>query len=219
MSTPGKLERQIDKLKNMLLAMSAEVEASVRHAVTALEKMDAELAQKVMDGDERIDLMEVDLEEECLKVLALYQPVAIDLRFIVAVLKINNDLERIGDMAANIARRTLELCDQGGVEAPFNAGLMAEKVQAMLKKSLDALVNLDADLARSVLAADDEVDKINYAIHDRVIDSIRRNPAQLENYIRVLLAGRHLERIADHAANIAEDVIYLVEGEIVRHRA
>ena len=214
----NKLPRQIDRVKRMLLDLGGEVEASVHEAVQALESMDPIRAQKVVERDAAIDLMEVDLEEECLKLLALYQPVATDLRFIVAVLKINNDLERIGDMAANIARRAKETCENGAVELPFDIATMTGKVQSMLKRGLDALVNQDEELARRVLADDDAVDREYYAIHDRILGAIRRHPDQLENYIRMMLAARHLERIADHATNIAEDVIYLVQGEIVRHR-
>ncbi len=214
----NKLPRQIDRVKRMLLDLGGEVEAIVYEAVQALASMDPVRAQKVVERDAAIDLMEVDLEEECLKLLALYQPVATDLRFIVAVLKINNDLERIGDMAANIARRAKEACENGAVELPFDITTITGKVQSMLKCGLDALVNQDEELARRVLADDDAVDREYYHIHDQILGAIRRRPDQLENYVWMMLAARHLERIADHATNIAEDVIYLVQGEIVRHR-
>jgi len=163
--------------------------------------------------------MEVDVEEECLKILALYQPVAIDLRFIITALKINNDLERIGDLAVNIAERSEFLARQPEVHVPLDLEKMTEKTQSMLTKSLDALVNMDCDLAHQVCAADDEVDAMNRQMYLTVQDGIRQHPEQLESLIHLLSASRHLERIADHATNIAEDVIYMAEGQIVRHRA
>jgi phosphate transport system protein len=162
--------------------------------------------------------MEVGVEEDCLKILALHQPVAIDLRFIVAVLKINNDLERIGDLAVNIAERSAFLSKH----PPFGFSLglveMADRAQDMLKHSLDALINLDSGLAQEVCAADDEIDAMNRQMYLKIQDAIRSNPGKLESLIHLLSVSRHLERIADHATNIAEDVIYMVEGRIARHR-
>ena len=149
--------------------------------------------------------------------LALYQPVATDLRLIVAALKINNDLERVGDLAVNIAERALFLATQKPVEIAFDFRLMGEKTQAMLAKSLDALVRADTALARQVCKSDDEVDAMNRKVYLRVQDAIRKNPEDLESLIHLLSVSRHLERIADLATNVAEDVIYMAEGEIVRH--
>ena len=161
--------------------------------------------------------MEVDLEEECLKILALYQPVAADLRFIVSVLKINNDLERIADLAVNIAERTLGVSCEGRVPVPFDLGEMGRKVQTMLKKSLDALVNLEPQAAREVCHLDDEVDDIHKKNYRLVKEQIRKNPERIDSLIQYISVSRHLERIADLATNIAEDVLYMIEGEIVRH--
>jgi phosphate transport system protein len=213
------LERELDRLKKKILALGAIVEERVRMAIKAMETRDRELAKKVIEADDEIDQIEVDVEEGCLKILALYQPVAIDLRFIVAVIKINNDLERIGDIAVNIAERAAFLATQVKVDIPFDFAGMAEKTQSMLKKSLDSLVNMDADLAWEVGAADDEVDAINRDMYLQVQDGIRKNIERMECLIHLLQASRHLERIADHATNIAEDVIYMINGEIVRHRA
>jgi phosphate transport system protein len=213
------LEREIEKLKKQILAISAVVEESVHKAVSALEERDAQLAKAVIENDVKIDRMEVDMEEDCLKVLALHQPVGSDLRLIVSALKINSDLERIGDLAVNIAERAAFLATQPRVEVPLDFPLMAEKAKAMLRMSLDALVGRDAALAYQVCAADDEVDAINKQTYAKVQDGIRRHPEQIESLIHLLSASRHLERIADHATNIAEDVIYMIEGEIVRHRA
>ncbi len=213
------LEREVALLKRQILAESALVEESVQKSVMAIRDRDPRLARLVIDGDLEIDHMEVDIEEECQKALALHQPVASDLRFIIAVLKINNDLERIGDLAVNIAERALYLCEQERVDIPFDFHTMASKAQRMLRNSLDALVNLDADLAGTVLQADDEVDAINREMYQQVQEGIRRSPEHLESLIHLLSVSRHLERVADHATNIAEDVIYLVKGDIVRHRA
>ncbi len=214
------LEREIERLKKHILSLGAVVEESVQRAVRAISERDGTLAQRVIEEDVSTDQMEVEVEEECLKILALHQPVAIDLRFIVAVLKINNDLERIGDLAVNIAERAAFLASRNhdGLVTLFDFEEMAAKTQAMLKLSLDALVNVDADLARDVCAADDEVDAMNRQMYHQVEDAIRAHPEQMDALIHMLSISRHLERIADHATNIAEDVIYMIEGVIVRHR-
>jgi len=211
------LIKEIDKLKKMLLSLSAMVEESVQRAVKALDTRDAALAQRVIDYDVEIDKKEVDVEEECLKILALHQPVAIDLRLIIAILKMNNDLERIADLAVNIAERAAFLATQEQLPLRFNFVQMGEKAQDMLRKSLDALVNLDVNLAREVCAADDGVDAMNREAYLAVQEAIRRHPDRMEALIHLLSISRHIERIADHATNIAEDVIYMCEGQIVRH--
>jgi phosphate transport system protein len=161
--------------------------------------------------------MEVEVEEECLKVLALHQPVAVDLRFLVAVIKINNDLERIGDQAVNIAQRVRVIAKQDHHEFIFDYAPMAEQVEAMLKMSLDALVNMDVDLALKVVTLDDAVDKIQKDAYDKTKMAMSRHPEDVRYLINLLLISRHLERMADHATNIAEEVIYMIEGEIIRH--
>ncbi len=213
------LQREIENLKKRILHLSAVVEESVQRAVRALDQRDGSLAKRVIEDDIEIDKLEVDVEEECLKILALHQPVAIDLRYIIAVLKINNDLERIGDLAVNIGERAAFLSTQEKLKIPFDFSGMTGKVQSMLKRSLDALVKMDTNLAREVLASDDEVDAMNREMYIQVQGGIRRHPERLESLIHALSASRHLERIADLATNIAEDVIYMIKGEIVRHRA
>ena len=214
------LDREIERLKRMLLALSAVVEENVQRSVRALVNHDEALAREAVDADEeQIDGAEVEVEEECLKVLALHQPVASDLRFIIAVLKINSDLERVGDMAANVAERALYLSHACPVDLPIDIRAMCEQAQSMLKRSLDALVNLDAQLALQVCADDDGVDELNRANYDAIQARIREAPDEVECLLHFLAVSRHLERIADHATNIAEDVIYMVEGEIVRHHA
>lgn len=212
------LEREVDRLKRRILNLSSMVEDSVYKAVKSVEERNPDMAENVIRSDHDIDTMEVEVEEECLKLLALYQPVATDLRLVVAVLKINNDLERIGDLAVNIAHRSKSLASLKKVSALFQFNHMASKVKQMLRQSLEALVNLDGGLARAVCAADDEVDDMNREMHRQIRESIKVHPEELEGLLYFISVSRNLERIADHATNIAEDVIYMIEGEIVRHK-
>ena len=213
------LMREVESLKKKILRLSTIVEENVERAVRSVEKRDADLARKVVEEDKAVDKMEIDVEEDCLKVLALHQPVATDLRFIVAVLKLNNDLERIGDLTVNIAERSLELAQRPDFVFASNFPTMMEKARLMLKNCLDALVNLDAKLALSVCASDDEVDALYREMFDKVKAGIQKEPAKVDDYLQMLSISRHLERIADHATNIAEDVIYMIEGAIIRHSA
>ncbi len=210
-------QRDVDKLKQRLLALSAEVENDVRTAVRAIEDRNEQLARQVVDGETQTNAMEVDVEDDCLKILALHQPVAADLRYIISVLKINQDLERIGDLAVHIAERGLFLCGLPPINIPFRLGEMADKAQAMLKKVLDAFVNLNDAAAREVCTADGEIDAINRDIFQQVKKAVTQNPSLFEPLLQIMHIARHLERIADHATNIAEDLIFLVEGRIVRH--
>jgi phosphate transport system protein len=176
------------------------------------------MALQVIENDYEIDQYEVEIEEDCLKILALHQPVAIDLRFIVAVLKINNDLERIGDLAVNIAERAEFLATREPVGVSLDFVTMADKAQMMLKMSLDALVNLSVETAQQVRSSDDEIDAMNRRMYLKVQEAILDKPDRIESLVHLLSVSRHLERIADHATNIAEDVIYMIEGQIVRHQ-
>lgn len=211
------LIREIENLKNKLLTMSAVVEASVANATRSIVERSENLAKAVIKSDIDVDEMEVEIEEDCLKILALHQPVAIDLRFIIAVLKINVDLERVGDLAVNIAERSIFLATHEKVDIPFDYLGMASKVQKMLKNSIDALVNLDTALAHRVRSRDDEIDAINREMYDIVKNNVTEDPEHANILLHSLSIGRHLERIADHATNIAEVVVYLVDAEIVRH--
>ena len=212
------LRREIESVKRQLLSLSAIVEEALWSAVRAVQERDPDIAQDVLDGDDAIDQREVAVEEECLKILALHQPVAIDLRFLITALKINNDLERIGDLAANIAARARYLATQDPVDLPFDFTTMATKTQTMLRTALDALVNVDPVKAQDVCAMDDAVDTIYREMYGLVQQGIRAHPERVGVYIHLLSISRHLERIADHATNIAEDVIYMYEGKIVRHK-
>ena len=195
------IERQIDNLKERILRVGTMVEEAISKSITALINRDVQLAQRVMANDEAIDRMEVEVEEECLKILALYQPVAADLRFVVSALKINNDLERMGDLAKNIAKRVAQLADQRQVELPPEIRLMAMQAQEMVKQCLDA------------------VDEGRQRIQRLVMKGIKEDPENAEALLRINSVSKHIERLADMATNIAEDVVYMVEGDIVRHRA
>ena len=209
--------RELDKIKKMILSLGALAEERVRLAISAVENKDSEVAVQIIKSDYEIDQMEVDVEEECLKVLALHQPVAVDLRFLIAVIKINNELERIGDQAVNIAQRVDIIARHRDSKFQFDYSVMAQKVEAMLRMSLDALVNLDIDLAFKVVTMDDEVDQIQKDAYDRIKTAMKSGEERMAYMINLLLISRHLERLGDHATNIAEEVIYLIEGEIVRH--
>jgi phosphate transport system protein len=211
------LQQEIEKLKSKLLSLVANVKGAVEKAVTSIDSRDARLAQSVVERDVEIDHAEVDLEDDCLKILALYQPVATNLRVIISVMKINNDMERIGDLAVNIAERTLYLCTEQPIEAPSDLAVMRTKALAMLTGSLESLIGLNTKRAHEVRTADDEVDEINRQIFKEFTTAVRKNPDTVESLLCYLSVSRHLERIADYATNIAEDVIYLVDGEIVRH--
>lgn len=209
--------KELEKVKKQILSLGTMVEERLRLATDTIETLDVESARKIIATDYEIDEMEVEVEEECLKILALYQPVAVDLRFIIAAIKINNDLERIADEAANIAQRVMTIAglEIGGFY--FDYGIMAEKTQQMLKMSLDSMVNLDVDLAFKVVTMDDDVDEIHRQAYDAIKLQIQQTPNLPGGLINLYLISRHLERIADHTTNIAEEVIYMIEGEIIRH--
>jgi phosphate transport system protein len=213
------LQREIDKLKKRVLSLCSLVEGQVEKALHAVLYLDDELAEEVERRDAEIDQREIEVEEECLKTLALHQPVAVDLRLIIAALKINNDLERIGDMAVNIARKARGLVKEPAPDVACDLGAMWAKTQAMLRDSIDALVNMDAKLATQICIRDDEVDQMKAGIRKEIEGAIRRQPDRVASLLRLQAVSRNLERIADLATNIAEDVIYLAEGRIIRHHS
>ena len=212
------IRREIAVLKKEILALGAAAEEILYKAMKSLEERDKALAEQVMKEDTGIDQMEVEVEEDCLKVLALHQPVAGDLRLIIAILKINNDLERVGDLAVNIAERAAFLATREKIETPPDFMKMSEISRDMLKKSLDALVTEDSAMAHKVCGMDDAVDAINREMYILIQNEIRKDPSRMECLIHLLSVSRHLERVADMATNIAEDVIYMIDGEIVRHK-
>ncbi len=210
--------RELAKLRKRVLAEAALVEQALEKALRAYNERDEQLANEVIKGDREIDEMEIEVEEECLKILALHNPVAIDLRFIVTVLKVNNDLERMGDITVSIARRAAFLAKRDPVmEMPPDFHTMIERVRRMLKQSLDALINSDDELAASICKDDDLVDELKRIIGKQIRDEIAKRPEDTIPLLKTLDITRHLERVADLATNICEDTIYLVRGEIVRH--
>src|SRR3989454_11127311 len=211
------LNRDLENLHRRVLALAAAVEQAVEQAIRALFERDEQLAQTLIESDTPIDLEENQVEEDCLKILALHQPVAVDLRRVAAILKINTDLERMADLAVNIAERALALAR--GMEIPVPATLrqMTDLTNTMVRDSLDAFVNLDEALAKRVCRMDDEVDRYNREIISQVSQFMKKSPDHVDAGLHLFSAVRHLERIADHATNIAEDVVYLIEGKIIRH--
>ena len=210
-------QKELEKVKKMILSLGTMVEERVRQAWKAIETIDPAIAAQIIKTDHEIDEMEVEIEEECLKIMALHQPVAIDLRFLIAVIKINNDLERIADEAVNIAERIATLDKHRTEKFFFDYEPMAAETEEMLKLSLDALVNMDVDLAFKVVTMDDEVDEIHRQAYRLIREEMSGHPEQIIFLMNYYLISRHLERIADHATNVAEEVIYLIEGEIIRH--
>jgi phosphate transport system protein len=212
----GHLHNEIEKIKKKLLALGTMVEDRLQQAMHAIKTADIHLARKIIETDVEIDQREIELEEECLKILALYQPVATDLRFLVAVIKINNDLERIADYAANIARR-FETSSQAPDKFKYDYTAMANQAAKMLKLSLDALVRWNVDMACDVRNMDKQVNRMRNEAYDSMKKDIQKHPEMVSEIINMYLISRHLERIGDHSTNIAEEVIYLIEGEIIRH--
>lgn len=212
------LQRDLDALKKEILQLGNLVEQAIDMAIGALVNRDARLAREATSFEETIDRKEVAIEVECLKILALHQPVAVDLRFIVVVLKVNNDLERMGDIACNIAGRAAFIAGRAPVPVLAEmAGELPGAVRAMVHQALDALVRLDVALARAVIAMDDRVDDINRRMYADVTQLISRDPPNAEVALNLLSASRYMERIADLATNIAEEVLFMVEGRVVRH--
>ncbi len=212
------LEKELERLKKLIYSLSARVDENLELAVKSFQENDVKLAQKVIDDDTLIDELEVEVEEECLKALALYQPVAIDLRFIIAVMKMTNDLERIGDLAADIAKNGIAINQAAKPKIPLDLHQMTYLVKSIVRKSLDALVNIDPYLAREVIKDDEEINSMKSEMKSEIVAALQREPEHAESLITLLAVTHRLERIGDHASNIAEDVIYMVEAEIVRHQ-
>jgi len=210
-------QREMDRLNQHLVAIAKRVEDQVNTAFNAVVQVDVAAARRVIKGDAEVDNVEVEMEEECLKLLALYQPVANDLRLIVAVLKINNDLERIGDHAKNMAEVVLHMAEGVPLKIPERMLVIFEKTKLMLRKVLLAFVELDLKLAEAVLAMDDEVDALCKSELPLQIELMKHEPNLVEQRLMLLSVCRQLERIGDHASNIAEDIVYLLSGEIIRH--
>lgn len=213
------LTRDLETLHQHIMSMCAVVEEVVHRAVDELGQPDVAVSQQLVDRDDEVDRWDVRIEEECLKILALHQPVADNLRRVTAVLKIAWELERVADVAVNIAERAAGLAGAPEIHVPEKLHHMAHLALDMLRLSLDAFVAQDSRLARDVCRQDDIVDSLNREIIDELLERMKRSPELVEQALQLFSASRHVERVADHATNIAEDVVYLVEGEIIRHRA
>ena len=208
---------ELEALKQTLLAMGGLVEDQIRHAMQALVDRDDALASEVIERDRQVNAYDVEVDAQCVELLALHQPAAGDLRFITTAMKIVTDLERIGDQAVNIGQRVIELNREPQLKPYIDLPRMAERAQAMVKESLDAFVARDTELARRVRAEDVEVDALKEQIFRELLTFMMEDPRSIPRAIRLILISRCMERVADHATNIAEMVIYLVEGKMVRH--
>jgi len=208
---------ELDALKQTLLAMGGLVEDQIRRVMTALVERDGELAQEVIDRDAQVNAYDIEVDEKCVELLALHQPAAGDLRFITTAMKIVTDLERIGDQAVNIAQRAIELNQESQLKPYIDLPRMADKAQRMVKDALDAFVSRDTTLAREVCGRDNEVDALKEQIFRELLTYMMADPKTIARAIRLILVSRFLERVADHATNIAEMVVYMVESKIVRH--
>jgi len=213
------LLKEIEKTEKSILSLTAYVEQALRKSIQAFEENNKELAKEVIAEDQLIDQMEIDVEEECLKVLALHQPVASDLRFIIAAIRMTSDLERIGDHAVSIAKRTLSLLKTPNVVLSISTiKTITDTTVLCLNNSIQSLITRDVALAQSVLAYEPQIVELKKELFKKYLTQSKEDPQNIEAYSQYMFVSRYLERIADHAFNIAEDVIYMVEGKIVRHQ-
>jgi phosphate transport system protein len=211
-------DEELKSLNAQILRMGAMTEEAIMDSVKALKQQDKEMALKVVNSDKRIDMMELEIEERCLEMLALHQPAAIDLRFITTALKLNNELERIADLAVDVAQRVLEIVDKPLLKPLVDIPKLCVIAQNMVRQSIDAFVNRDIDLARNVVLSDSEADKLKSLVQNELInDFMAKDGSTAPRAVPLLLIARHLERICDHATNIAEDVIYMVQAKVVKH--
>ena len=210
-------EEELQVLKNRLLSMGALVEDRVHRAVQALMERDLSAAELVSNGDQEVNDLQIEIDDRCVKVLALQQPMAADLRFITSAIKINADLERIGDQAVNIAESAIKVLGHSPVRPPADLRRVAELAERMTRDSLDAFVRKDVALARFVILRDDEVDRLKDKLFGELIAAMVADPQGIPDALSFILISRNLERIADHATNIAEDVIFMVEAKDIRH--
>jgi phosphate transport system protein len=210
-------DQELEKLKTKLLEMSAHVESAIYRSIQGVVEKNAELADQVIRNEARINQLEIEIDDQAISLLALQAPMAADLRLVTAAIKINNDLERMGDLSVSIAESALALVREPVIRPLIDIPHIAGLAQGMVRKALDAFVNRDAELARSVLASDDAVDNMRTASYHELISFMENNPSQISQALYLLSTVRNLERIADHATNIAEDVLFLVKGIDVRH--
>lgn len=208
---------ELELVKEKTLKQGSLVETMVEQAVSSLVDRDSRLAEEVIASDQKVDALDVEIEEDCLRLLALHQPAAKDLRFITTAMKITTDLERMADQAVNICQRAIELNDEPQLKPYIDIPIMSQLSQKMMREALDAFVRRDADLARQVIPEDNKVDGLKNQIFRELLTFMMEDPRTIPRAIRLILVSRHLERIADHATNIAEMVVFLVEGKNIRH--
>lgn len=217
------MERHFDQelgiLRKNLIQMASLVEAAIANAVKSLIERDSGLANLIMHNDEQVDTLELEIDKQCIDLLARHQPLAIDLRFITSSAKITNNLERMGDLAVNIAERVIPLNQEPQLKPLIDIPRMAIITQTMVKDSIDAFVNRDTELARSVYERDSTVDALNDQIFRELLTYMMQDPANITRAVHLMLISRHLERIADHTTNIAEEVVYIVKAKVVKHRS
>jgi phosphate transport system protein len=219
MATETHFHKELEELKESLLKMGTLVEEAIRDAVQSLVKRDSDLAQKIFEGEDRINKLEIEIGDMCLRLLALRQPMAVDLRFIASAMKIITDLERMGDQAVNIAERAISLNQEPQLKPYIDIPRMTEITQSMVKDVLDAFVNRDSKLARSVCERDDLVDGLNDQVFRELLTYMISDPRTITRAVHLMIVCRCLERIADHATNIAEDVIFVVDALVIKHHA
>ncbi|MBI4166623.1 MAG: phosphate signaling complex protein PhoU [Acidobacteria bacterium] len=212
-------EEELEELKNRLLEMAGLVESAVYRSVAAVVEKDPDQAQQVLKNEARINQMEIENDELTTRLLATQQPMAVDMRFLTAALKINSDLERMGDLAVTIVERALSLMREPVIRPEIDIPQLAKLSESMIRKSLDAFVRRDPEMARSVLLADDAVDSLRDAIYEQLIEFMKQEPENVRPGVNLMFVARNLERLADHATNIAEVVLFLVQGVDVRHHA
>jgi phosphate transport system protein len=213
------LDEELKDLKEKLLEMASRAEEQIGRAVRSLKERKQDLACQVLDNEEAINRLDIEIDESAMRLLALRQPMAADLRFITGAMKIGSDLERIGDLAVNIAERTLEILKYPQLKPLIDIPRMAEMAQNMVRDALNAFVNGDAALAKNVCERDDQVDQLNNQVFRELLTYMLEDASTIHRAVDLILVGRHLERIADHATNIGEDVIYMVKGKTIKHHA
>ena len=219
MKTETHFHKELEELKENLLKMAAMVEEAIRDSVQSLVRRDSDLAQKVFEGEDRINKMEIMIDDMCLKLLALRQPMAVDLRFITSAMKIVTDLERMGDQAVNIAERAISLNQEPQLKPYIDIPRMAEIAQSMVKDVLDAFVTHNSKLARSVCERDDLVDGLNDQVFRELLTYMISDPRTVTRAVHLMIVCRCLERLADHATNIAEDLIFMIDALVIKHHA
>ncbi len=217
--TDQQFEAELQSLHGLILRMGGLVERQITHSIESLVERESDLASEVIDRDREVNKLDIEIDEHCLKLLALHQPTASDLRFITTALKITTDLERIGDQAVNICERALELNEEPVLKPYIDIPRMADIAQRMLRTSLDAFVRRDTDLANEVIGEDDEVDQLAHQVYRELLSYMVEDPTTIARATRILFISKYLERIADHATNIAEMVVFMVKGRMIRHQA